>query len=405
MRGGDTIGLRAYNERLVIDAIMKAGPLSKAGIARATGLSGQAASVIVNHLLTEGLVRKGEKVRGHVGQPSTPICMNPEGAFAIGVKIGRRSVDAMAVNFLGEAIAERSAPHAAPLPDPTMATACRLAGELRAELGPGRCARLIGVGVAIPSHLEAWSTELGLARGALDGWRETDPAAAISAAVSLPALIVNDAAAACAAEMALGGRITQGCALYLYLGTFIGSGVVLDGKLWRGARANAGAIASMPTCHAAPSGVPTQLIDTGSIITLERRLGTAGITLDAVLGERAPPEAAAIFEGWLAAGIGDVARAVVAALCVIDFEAVVIDGLLPPPLRDRFAARLRAALQEFDLRGLVLPEVTTGSIGPSARVRGAALLPIKARFSPDPDLLVAGRANAAEPSGDELEAP
>ena len=62
MRGGDTVGLRAYNERLVIDAIMRSGAMSKAEIARATGLSGQAASVIVNRLLDEGLVANAASV-------------------------------------------------------------------------------------------------------------------------------------------------------------------------------------------------------------------------------------------------------------------------------------------------------------------------------------------------------
>ena len=69
MRDGDSIGLRAYNERLMIATIRQAGALSKAEIARTTGLSGQAATVIVNSLLDEGLLVKREKVRGRVGKP------------------------------------------------------------------------------------------------------------------------------------------------------------------------------------------------------------------------------------------------------------------------------------------------------------------------------------------------
>ena len=101
MRGGDSTGLRAYNERLMITAIRQAGALSKAEIARTTGLSGQAATVIVNSLLDEGLLVKREKVRGRVGKPFTPIALNPEGAFSIGVKIGRRSLEALLVDFRG----------------------------------------------------------------------------------------------------------------------------------------------------------------------------------------------------------------------------------------------------------------------------------------------------------------
>lgn len=77
MRGGDTAGLRAYNERLIVSALLRSGALSKAEIARETGLSGQAASVIVNALIADGMLLKQPKVRGQVGQPSTPIAPNP----------------------------------------------------------------------------------------------------------------------------------------------------------------------------------------------------------------------------------------------------------------------------------------------------------------------------------------
>ena len=108
MRGGDTTGLRAYNERLMITAIRQAGALSKAEIARTTGLSGQAATVIVNSLLDEGLLVKRDKVRGRVGKPFTPIALNPEGAYSIGIKIGRRSLEVLLVDFDGAIVASRS---------------------------------------------------------------------------------------------------------------------------------------------------------------------------------------------------------------------------------------------------------------------------------------------------------
>jgi len=94
MRGGDSSALRAYNERLIYDAIRSHGPLSKAELARVTGLSAQAAAVIVRDLLADGMLLENAKVRGRIGQPMTPLALNPRGAFAVGLKIGRRSVDA-----------------------------------------------------------------------------------------------------------------------------------------------------------------------------------------------------------------------------------------------------------------------------------------------------------------------
>jgi predicted ArsR family transcriptional regulator len=99
VRGGDQLGLRAYNRRMILNLIRQDGALSKAEIARQTGLSAQAVSVIVKALLKDKLVRREKRVRGKVGQPHTPIALNADGALSVGVKIGRRSLELMLVNF------------------------------------------------------------------------------------------------------------------------------------------------------------------------------------------------------------------------------------------------------------------------------------------------------------------
>src|SRR5690606_13593829 len=96
---GNQVGLKQYNERLILSLIREAGALSKADIARITHLSSQTVTIIVNRLLKAGLLRKKEVIRGLIGQPSTPIEINPDGAISIGVKIGRRSLDLLALSF------------------------------------------------------------------------------------------------------------------------------------------------------------------------------------------------------------------------------------------------------------------------------------------------------------------
>ncbi|WP_207460493.1 ROK family transcriptional regulator [Azospirillum sp. SYSU D00513] len=388
MRGGDTTGLRVYNERLVMNALLQSGMLSKAEIARETGLSGQAASVIVNRLLEDGLLVKLDKVRGQVGQPSTPVAPNPEGAYALGVKIGRRSVEAILINLLGEELGATRVRYDAPLPEPTIATAISQAVALLSHLSPAARSRVVGLGVAMPDEIHAWSSELGLAPGALDGWRAADVAGALGQRTGLPVALYNDAAAACAAEMIAGHAITRRSALYIYLGTFIGGGVVIDGRMYRGEQGNAGAIGSMPTGPSRPGSPPGQLIHSASIFLLERALEAAGIDPSAALTEGGGPAADAIFDGWAETATAELSRAVVSALSVIDFQEVVVDGFLPPAWRDRFTRQLSAAVERFNRSGLTSATVTAGSIGPMARVLGAAMLPLKARFSPDTDLLI-----------------
>ena len=388
MRGGDTTGLRAYNERLMITAIRQAGTLSKAEIARTTGLSGQAATVIVNSLLDEELLVKREKVRGRVGKPFTPIALNPEGAYSMGVKIGRRSLEVLLVDFGGAVVASRSTPYPAPLPAETMDMATRTAVELMGSLKPGLRDRIVGLGVAMPWVLHEWPDVLGLEREAIAAWREIDVAAELDSATGLPVSVYNDATAACAAELIAGERVVRSSALYIYLGTFAGGGVVIGGRLHRGEQLNAGALGSMPMAERGGDGRPRQLIHEASVIDLERALTAAGLDVSEVLSPHGSPDADDVFDTWMRRASEGLARVVVSAMSVVDFEEVVIDGLLRPDWRRRVVDGVTSAYGRFDCTGLSPIEIAAGSIGPQARVLGAALLPLIGRFSPDKDLLV-----------------
>ena len=88
MRGSNQTGMRAHNERLVLSLIRKHGPMAKAAIARMTGLSAQTVSVIMRALEADGLLVKGEPVRGKVGQPSVPMGLRAQGAYFLGLKVG-----------------------------------------------------------------------------------------------------------------------------------------------------------------------------------------------------------------------------------------------------------------------------------------------------------------------------
>src|SRR5215217_2162582 len=103
-RGTNQTGVRLYNERLVLSLIRRHGDLPKADIARMTGLSPQTISIITNALEADGLLLRGNPLRGKVGQPLVPYSLNPEGALSFGLKIGRRSVDLYLINFAGETL-------------------------------------------------------------------------------------------------------------------------------------------------------------------------------------------------------------------------------------------------------------------------------------------------------------
>ena len=101
-RGSNHVGMRQFNERVVLQAIRLHGSLPKADIARLTHLTAQTVQTITARLEADDLVRKLDPVRGKVGQPSVPMALNPDGAFSIGIKIGRRNMDMLLVDFVGQ---------------------------------------------------------------------------------------------------------------------------------------------------------------------------------------------------------------------------------------------------------------------------------------------------------------
>ena len=76
-RGTNQLGVRLYNERLVLSLIRQHKSLPKADIARLTGLSPQTISLIMNQLTKDGLLLKGRPLRGRVGQPSLVSWFRP----------------------------------------------------------------------------------------------------------------------------------------------------------------------------------------------------------------------------------------------------------------------------------------------------------------------------------------
>ena len=79
-RGTNQSGMRDHNERLVLSLVRQHGALAKTDIARITGLSAQTVSVIMRALEQDGLLLRGEPVRGKIGQPSGPRLLDADGA-------------------------------------------------------------------------------------------------------------------------------------------------------------------------------------------------------------------------------------------------------------------------------------------------------------------------------------
>ena len=384
--GANQVRVRAYNERLVLSLIRLHGSLSKAEIARRSGLSAQTASVIMRSLEKEGLLLRGAPVRGKVGQPSIPMQLNPDAVFSFGVKIGRRSADLVLMDFVGRIRLQLHETFAFPLPDRIMAFITKGISTLEAKLDEKQRGRIAGIGIAAPFELWNWAKEVGAPEGAMDVWRNFDLQAEASARISYPVYLQNDATSACGAELVFGIGPSYPDFVYFFIGSFIGGGIVLNSAIFSGRTGTAGAVGPLPV--RGKNGETRQLLEIASIFVLERMLQEKGIdpeplwySADEWIDFGEP------LENWIQETAKALAQAIVAAASIIDFSAAVIDGGFPDWVRERIVRATIEEARKLDLQGVVMPEIVEGAVGPQARAVGGASLPIFARYLTDQSVL------------------
>jgi predicted NBD/HSP70 family sugar kinase len=394
-RGSNQNGMRQFNERVVLQAIRLHGSLPKAELARITRLSAQTVSLIIDRLSMDALVHKLAPLRGKIGQPSVPIALNPDGAFSIGVKIGRRSLDVLLIDFTGEVRQRSSLNYPFPEPEPVFQAICNKVRLMKASLGPKLASRLQGIGVAAPLSLSSWQHLLGIQSGQGAQWNEFDIAARIAQDTGFPVQLAKDTAAACVAELVAGRGRSIKSFLYMFIDTFIGGGLVIDSHLHAGLHGNAGAIGSMPMGMAtqgqgqAASTAPAQMLSAASLRTLETLFEQAGLDASAAYDERAlqaPWEKHS--EAWLEQAAAGIAMTVNNATCLLDLEGIIIDGSFCRALLERLMQRSEAAMDRYNWEGIARPTALAGTIGSDARALGGALLPLYANFAPDHDLFL-----------------
>ena len=386
--GANQAGVRLYNERLLLSLVRRFGPLSKIEVARLTGLSVQSTSAIMNRLQAEGLLKREAPLRGRVGQPTIPMSIDPEGAYSFGLKVGRRSCDLVLVDFRGAICQRAHRAYSFPTPIMILDFVRDSLPSLASSLTLSQKRRIVGLGVAAPFQLWNWESEIGAPQGAMKDWQHFDAESEIAAVCPYPTTVCNDATAACAAEFFFGRCWRHRDFLYFFIGEFLGGGLVLDGALRLGRTGNAAALGSMPIMAKSDGGVAPQLIACASIYQLERRLEAAGIDASSICTTpKSWGEFGAQLDGWIEDAASALAYATVAAISVIDFEAIVIDGALPATVRERLTARTAQVFSGLDRRGLSEVDIVSGSIGADAGSIGGAALPLIKHFARDREVL------------------
>lgn len=378
-QGVNQAGVRDHNERLVLSLIQRNGGLPSAEIARQSNLSAQTVSVIIRLLERDGLVLRGEPVRGRVGKPSVPVVLNPDGFLSVGLDVGRRSASMVLIDAFGVVRFNRRLAYSAPSPKVITEFAADTLEQICSTLDPSLVASISGIGVAAPHEIWHWSETAAGSEEDLSVWESFDLVQAIAQATGQQVHVQNDTTSACTAEHLFGRGKEFADYAYFFVGAFVGGGVVLGNTVYVGRTGNAGAFGSLLIQDR--SGQEAQLLHRASIYLLAKKIEDAGRDASSLWD---PNSDWSGFEDLLVPWIEETAENLsiaIASVCsVIDFECAMIECSAPPQIRRRLVEATRQHMTTRDTRGIAEPVVVEATMGRTARAVGAATLPLISRY-------------------------
>jgi predicted NBD/HSP70 family sugar kinase len=232
---GSQSALRRSNERHVLDTLRTSGPTSQATLSRRTGLSRSAINGIVRGLAADGVV----EVRPGATGRETEVSLAGAGGALIAIDLGHQRLHGSVISFDHETrvdeVIDLGREHDA-LAD--VSTVVALVDRLLERSGVAR-ESILRVCVGLHAPYEA-PTHTISPSGILPGWEGLDVEAVLSEQLGLPLMVDNDANFAAFAEWTWGAGRGSRDFLYVKSSNGIGSGLVLNGQIYRGASGMAG---------------------------------------------------------------------------------------------------------------------------------------------------------------------
>jgi predicted NBD/HSP70 family sugar kinase len=378
---GALSSLREMNRLKVLEVVREMGAVSRAQIASQTGLARSTVSTLVGELQGAGLVVAREDVRAGStasgGRPPLLLSLDPGAGAVIGIQFDhdfvRVAIADLSLTTLAEGVVERDVDNNA---QAGLTAAAELVDGLLGEAEVDR-ERVIGAGVALSGPIDRYTGRLR-STTILPSWIEIDVAAWLGERLGVHVEVENDANLGALAESVLGAG--RGCSemAYVMLSSGIGGGLILGGRLYRGARGIAGELGHLTMdeggqmCRCGNRGCLETMVGARALIDLLRRSHGEDITMErmiALAGEGDPGCRRVIADAGHT--VGKVAAALTNQLnperIVVGGELALAGDLLLDPIRESIS---RHALPEAvdDLT------VVAGELGERAELMGALAL-------------------------------
>lgn len=378
-RGLQHHGLRRANERAVLTVIAFNAGVSNAEIARLTGLAPQTVSAILADLEQAGLTSRGDVLRGRRGQPATPIFLRADGAYALGVEIGWRHVEAVLVDLHGQVLARQHHDHAFPDASRLATDIASMINTIGMDLPDPQRERLRDLGVAMPTNIAGNLHLVDAPEAQRVLWDKLEIADELGRRTGLAVTTVNDGNAACWAELIASPRPRPADFIYFLISRYIAAGIVGQGTLWEGPSGNSANLGSMLVSDGGERLQAAHFV--ASLTALEQRLAEAGFAVDSTrIDEWDWAGFGSVLDQWIADSARALARVAFNTTTVIESGLVVVDGIMPASIIARLVTQLKAELQRLPVAAFVPPQVLPGHLGALAPAMGAAQLTLYRRY-------------------------
>lgn len=398
-RGTNLPKMGDFNQAVILDSIRRSeAGLSRVQLAGSAGLAAQTVSNICRRLLDSGLIVEAGKETLGPGKPRTILRINPNGMYAVGVHIDPTLTSFALVDALGTVLDSGEIATDLSVTPETMIVA--MGSEILdlVENANIESSRVAGVGVATPGPVDAQNGTV-VSPPHMRGWDNVALQSLLAQASNFPVVMDKDVVASAVSEMWTGKTGAARNFVYVYMGTGIGAGLVLDDEVVRGASGNVGEIGHIiadpdgPPCDCGRRGCVKVTCMPEVIITEARAVGV----LPAISGDRpaALPEdlarLAAIATSGDPVAVGILERwaqrlsvAVSVLTNFLDVEQVIFGGPFWPTVSEIFMETVPKLLESYSVTTQVHQLNVSGTrVNSGEEAFGAACLVMENTFSPN----------------------
>lgn len=253
---GDLFLVKKINKSIVLDTIRTESPISRAKLSERTGLNKTTVSSLVNELIQDHLVHEIGPGESSGGRKPLLLLFRENAGFAIGLDIRIDAISAILTDLTGTIqerfVAKLDSTHA----DLVISEVIRCVQELSSR-APESPYGIVGVGVGVPGIVDGSGNVLFAPNL---NWSNVPLQSLLAESLELPVVINNEANAGAVGELQFGAGQDARNLLYISVSHGIGTGIILNGELYRGSSGFAGEAghfsinADGPACSCGNSG-------------------------------------------------------------------------------------------------------------------------------------------------------